>query len=52
MGLSRGGRFLYVLNAGTGEIAGYAVDARGGLTAVDGGTVGGLPGGTNGLAVR
>ena len=40
--LTRDGRYLYVLNAFTGTIAGFQVDRRsGGLTAID--TIGGLP---------
>lgn len=41
------GRFLYVLNAGTQEIAGFRVRSDGSLSAID--SVGGLPMGVNGL---
>jgi 6-phosphogluconolactonase (cycloisomerase 2 family) len=36
LGLSRDGRFLYVLNAAAGTIGGFATDAAGGLATIPG----------------
>ena len=43
-------RFVYVLAGGSHSIVGFRVESSGNLTPID--TDGGLPGGTNGLAVR
>ena len=52
MGVTANGHFLYSLNAGTGTVAAYRIDARSGaLTPL--GDIGGLPAeGAAGLAVR
>jgi len=50
MGITDDNRYLYVLNSGTRTIEGFALGTTGGLTAL--GSVGGLPQGVNGLAVR
>ena len=46
--ISRGGRYLYVLLAGTSQIGVFEVGPRGGLTLTS--TVDGLPAGANGMA--
>jgi 6-phosphogluconolactonase (cycloisomerase 2 family) len=46
--ISRGGRYLYVLLAGTSEVGVFEVGADGGLTLSS--TVAGLPAGANGMA--
>ena len=48
--LSGNSRYLYVLNAGTHDIAAFHVQANGSLVAIDG--AGGLPAGAVGLAAR
>lgn len=48
--LSRGSKYLYVLNAGTHTIAAFRVHSSGQLTKID--EDGGLPAGTVGLAAR
>lgn len=50
LALSRDSRFVYTLNGGTGEIAGFRVTPTGGLEQV--GAFGALPPGANGLAAR
>lgn len=50
MALSRDGRFLYTLNAGTGTISAFHARADGGLVPL--GETTGLPAGSNGLAAR
>jgi len=51
VGISRDGRFLYTLNAGTGTVAAFKVELDGHLTSL--GEVDGLPvDGAAGLAVR
>ncbi|MCI0683992.1 MAG: lactonase family protein [Gemmataceae bacterium] len=51
LALSRGSRYLYVLNSGTGEIGAFAVNAgNGALTPLE--SVGGLPAASTGLAAR
>ncbi len=48
--LSAGGQFLYTRNGGNGTISAFSVNGDGTLTALS--TVGGLPGGANGVAAR
>lgn len=50
MALSKNSKFLYSLNSGAHTITGFLVNPDGSLTPVT--TVGGLPGGANGLAAR
>ncbi len=50
MALSVNGRYLYVLNSGTGTIGAFRVNSDGTLAPLA--AVGGLPTGTNGLAAR
>jgi 6-phosphogluconolactonase len=50
--LTRGDRFLYVLDSGTGQISGFAVGADGSLEPVSATPAGGLPAGTAGLVAR
>lgn len=50
MSITDDNRYLYVLNSGNRTIEGFAIGTTGGLTAL--GSVGGLPQGVNGLAVR
>lgn len=45
---SRGGRYLYILLAGTSEIGVFEIGPRGGLTLTS--TIDGLPAGANGMA--
>lgn len=46
--ISRGGRYLYVLLAGTSQVGVFEIGPRGGLTLTS--TVDGLPAGANGMA--
>lgn len=48
--LSTGSRFLYTRNGGNGTISAFSVDTGGTLTSLS--TLGGLPGGANGIAAR
>lgn len=50
MGITDDNRFLYVLNGGTQSVDGFRIGTGGELIALD--TLGGLPAGVNGLAVR